>query len=277
MIFFAKSLFLFSNSMFKINYDRVAGTAYTLQRLALAPWAIQSAVGNSVVELGLLLRRLGVHSLYIPSYVKSHHIRYARALVPFGYGASNAEIGGLVAQGMMSLGAIGVVGAVGTAAVAEYVVPVVCADQKAADTLQITEGPAAVEKIDIELDDIELEPMPIVLPANEDSPPLPVPVSSPASVTNVGDIRGRSYDANLDDVDVKVGALKPHPQIQELDDEDTTDDSGAEIAKEEDALRGAHLRNLGYSRLPHVIVDRDDEQKAEQHLIPMSTTARSCC
>jgi hypothetical protein len=218
-----------------------------------------------------------VHSLYIPSYVKCHHIRYARALVPFGYGASNAEIGGLVAQGMMSLGAIGVVGAVGTAAVAEYVVPVVCADKKAADTLQITEGPAAVEKIDIELDDIELEPMPVVLPADEDSPPLSTPVSSPASVTNVGGIRGRSYDANLDDVDVKVGALKPHPQIQELDDEDTTDDSGAEIAKEEDALRGAHLRNLGYSRLPHVIVDREDEQKAEQHLIPMSTTARSCC
>ena len=125
----------------------VAGTAYTIQRLALAPWSVKSAIGNSLVEIGLLLRRAGFHNLYIPSYVKAHHIRMARNLVPLGYGAADVEIGSLVAQGLMSLGAIGVAGAVGTAAVAEYVVPVVCADNKKSETQISLREVRPVEKI----------------------------------------------------------------------------------------------------------------------------------
>ncbi len=118
---------------------RLAGTAYTLQRLTTMPGIVQRMIGKSLVEFGLLIRTLGIHSLYLPSWVQAHHLRYARDLIPLGCGASDLEIGRLVVCGLTQASGVAVVGAVVGAAAYQYAVPLVFGREKQERWIELKE------------------------------------------------------------------------------------------------------------------------------------------
>ena len=83
----------------EMTATELAATGFTIQSLLTMPTVIREAIGAGLVEIGLTARNLGIHNLYIPSYVSDGHIRMARSALPVGLGATDLEIGTLAANG----------------------------------------------------------------------------------------------------------------------------------------------------------------------------------